>query len=1215
MIPKYTIYNTEQNVVAYISTMEGDGLDNYSSPIQILDISFDSVFPHLVLANDLSERFIAGFNFNITGGSAYDGSYTVSSNAYTETYPDLRKITFVPLAAPLTINGFEVVDVITGSDGKFAVIGPSNGSLIFYPEAIFELSGNGSISANQQYSTLESKTSTSYAISDISTDFLTITISGIYDDIFILGHEVKLSNLLHNTGDGIYTVVTSTNNGVETTIELDHAATDAVVQVGSTITPVIPVTIITVDGVVPFDTDVSGIITPVVATSSFNFSPVDPIAITQISPNVYNVVWSIIGDLTPNIFPGSIIRVHNVVYNGELYTQDLHVDSIALVGSNTNITTTLTTQLPITPVITTQSNSNVMFPPPPIPFGSIQYVNDVISSPLHLIGPGSPSYNRDETWGVALQHNNIVMLENFNNDLPPPAPLKGQFWFDNSVPTIKTLYDDTTYRIMSIVTGLNGSFTISGDQTSNPKLQPGKLLYVYNNLGMGELGNLSTVSYTVQSITLVGSDTEIVVTDTIPTEADILTSITVARFDILNKDLLLHNFYVTGNQTTSFTVGTVFHVPGDQLSPYVVSGTGSTYNAGDNTTEINVISEISDTNNTLIAFYEQYYGHLYSADNWLEITSSGAVNYAIQTTPSKAAIVGPNELFIYQVQDYTITNYDDFATYDLTAISGSVSRVGDTITYTAPSSSGAGGFTINNYDVNITIMVLVPDTPSIDSPVTGSIDLGPSVDFIGSTFNVTGDTDTHEGSDWQLATDSGFNNIVQQVVNSATDKETWTVDNLDPDTEFFARVRYKGTVYDYSEWSDSISFTTKSEYLANVEEVKLTASDKANTDLFGQSVAMDGTGTRVVVGARGEDAGGLSDAGSSYVYLRTGSSWTEEAKIMASDKAAGDSFGQAVAIDSTGTRIAIGAYAEDPGGTSNAGSVYIFTRSGTIWTEEAKLIASDKGSDDYFGYSVAMNSDGTRIIVGAKDHDTGGLSRSGAAYVFTRSGSVWSQEAILSASDKAVLDYFGTAVDIDSTGTRVVIGAPYEDPSAVSEAGAAYVFTRSGSSWSQEAKLTASDKETLDYFGDSVAIDRDGLNIIIGAYSESPDGVSEAGSAYVFTRSGSSWSEEVKLSASDKDTDCGFGNSVAINNTGTILLIGAYTTDASGFTNSGAAYIFTKSGSVWTEAVKLIASDVEVGDWFGWDVDMDSAGTRAVIGALQEDAGGFPNAGSAYIFS
>ena len=380
------------------------------------------------------------------------------------------------------------------------------------------------------------------------------------------------------------------------------------------------------------------------------------------------------------------------------------------------------------------------------------------------------------------------------------------------------------------------------------------------------------------------------------------------------------------------------------------------------------------------------------------------------------------------------------------------------------------------------------------------------------------------------------------------------------------------------------------DWTATTQQAKVEASDAQASDTFGYSVAIGGN--TMVVGAYGEDTGG-SNAGAAYVFTRSGTSWSQQAKIQSSDIVTWDFFGYSVAIE--GDTMVVGAYAEN----SVAGAAYVFTRSGTTWSQQAKLVASDAAANDYFGVSVEI--DGDTIVAGANYEDTGG-SDAGAAYVFIRSGTSWSQQAKIQASDKEAGDLFGTSIAI--SGDTVVVGSQNEDTGG-SNAGAAYVFTRSGTSWSQQAKLQSSDIEAVDVFGSSVAIDGD--TVVVGAYLEDTGG-SNAGAAYVFTRSGTSWSQQAKLVASDAEATDYFGISVAID--GDTMVAGASYEDTGG-SAAGAAYVFTRSGTTWTQAKKLVASDAEAGDNFGVFVAID--GDTIVAGANNEDTGG-SNAGAAYTF-
>jgi hypothetical protein len=377
------------------------------------------------------------------------------------------------------------------------------------------------------------------------------------------------------------------------------------------------------------------------------------------------------------------------------------------------------------------------------------------------------------------------------------------------------------------------------------------------------------------------------------------------------------------------------------------------------------------------------------------------------------------------------------------------------------------------------------------------------------------------------------------------------------------------------------------------EIAKLLASDGATGDQLGISVAVDGD--TAVIGASADDNSG-SNSGSAYVFVRSAGVWTEQQKLTASDGAATDLFGVSVAVD--GDTAVIGALFDDDNG-NNSGSAYVFTRSGTSWTQQAKLIASDGAADDVFGESVAV--DGDTAVIGARLDDDNGAA-SGSAYVFIRSGTTWAQQAKLAAGDAAALDRFGlpVAVDVDTA----VIGAHLDNDNG-GNSGSAYVFTRSGTTWTQQQKLTASDGVASDFFGISVAMEAD--TAVIGASGDDDNG-SSSGSAYVFTRSATTWTEQAKLSASDGAASDQFGRPVAVD--ADTAVIGARFNDDDG-TDSGSAYVFTRSAGAWTEQQKLTASDGATNDFFGISVAVD--GNTVIIGALLDDDKG-TNSGSAYVF-
>ncbi len=375
----------------------------------------------------------------------------------------------------------------------------------------------------------------------------------------------------------------------------------------------------------------------------------------------------------------------------------------------------------------------------------------------------------------------------------------------------------------------------------------------------------------------------------------------------------------------------------------------------------------------------------------------------------------------------------------------------------------------------------------------------------------------------------------------------------------------------------------------------ITANDGAGDDRFGASVAL--SGELLLVGSVRDDDKG-TDSGSAYLYTRNGASWTLTQKLTASDGAAGDHFGVSVAIQ--GYTLVVGSYNDDDFG-ADSGAAYVFQWNGATWVQVAKLRASDGAGGDLFGGSVAL--DGDYIVVGAPKEDAKGTS-SGSAYVFVRSsGYIWTQQAKLTASDGASNDTLGYSSSI--SGDTILLGAAYKNTGAGSYAGSAYVFTRSGTTWSQQAKLTASDGAANDSFGNSVSVY--GNTAVVGAFGDDT-GVSNGGSAYVFTRSGVSWSQQAKLTAFDGAASDNFGTWVSLD--GGTIAVGSPLADTAG-ADAGATYLYQGSGASWSLVDKIVAGNAAAGASFGAGLDVESG--RVAIGALLADAAA-TDSGSAYVY-
>jgi hypothetical protein len=381
----------------------------------------------------------------------------------------------------------------------------------------------------------------------------------------------------------------------------------------------------------------------------------------------------------------------------------------------------------------------------------------------------------------------------------------------------------------------------------------------------------------------------------------------------------------------------------------------------------------------------------------------------------------------------------------------------------------------------------------------------------------------------------------------------------------------------------------------SMKETALWAVDGADRDHFGSSVAI--SGDTVMVGADQADW----YSGAVYVFTRSGETWTQRQKFTASDIESGDRFGGSVAID--GDMAVVGA--DGSAADGNPGAAYVFARSGETWAQQQKLTASGGAAGDYFGWSVAISGD--TVVVGADRAVVDANSDRGAAYVFTRSGWTWTQRQKLTASDGKVGDRFGYSVAID--GDTAVVGAGYADVGLKLDQGAAYVFTRSGETWTQRQKLTASDSALGAYFGSSVAISGD--TVVVGARGAYVDGEVNQGAAYVFTRSGETWTQQQKLTASDGTARDHFGSSVAIS--GDTVVVGASQADVGGNYHQGAAYVFARSGATWTQRQKLTTSRGAAQAFFGGSVAI-SGGTM-VVGAHGADIGANESQGAAYVFA
>lgn len=419
------------------------------------------------------------------------------------------------------------------------------------------------------------------------------------------------------------------------------------------------------------------------------------------------------------------------------------------------------------------------------------------------------------------------------------------------------------------------------------------------------------------------------------------------------------------------------------------------------------------------------------------------------------------------------------------------------------------------------------------------------------------------------------------------------------------------------------------------------ASNTDANDSFGDSVALSADGSTMAVGAikekststainEAQDNNDGIDRGAVYVFVRvataTGQQWQQQAYIKPSQSSNYRYFGRSVALSENGNTLAVGSQNQD--------RAFVFSRAGSEWNEEA-IITPESGFQGLkgFGQSVALSLDGDTLAVGARREgepfSQGSLYGRGAAYVFVRDDSGWSEQAFLKPLNDPQIDndraYVGEVVSLSGDGNVLAVGAPGYNhtvsgsQTTLDRAGAVYTFIRTDGVWSSHHRLIASNADATDEFGRSVALSADGLSLAIGASREESNAtgingdqddnsIGRAGAVYVFSRAEGEedWSQQAYIKA-DTSSFASFGSSVAFNDDGSLLAVGAKdkasgsaginNPSAESVGNSGAAYLFVRESGLWQQTAFIKAPNPGNGDYFGGSLSLSGDGSTLAISA------------------
>jgi hypothetical protein len=454
---------------------------------------------------------------------------------------------------------------------------------------------------------------------------------------------------------------------------------------------------------------------------------------------------------------------------------------------------------------------------------------------------------------------------------------------------------------------------------------------------------------------------------------------------------------------------------------------------------------------------------------------------------------------------------------------------------------------------------------------------------------------------------------------------------------------------------------------------------------IGQAVAISGDGNTIAVGAQheGSSARGVNgdqnndasyNSGAVYVFTRSGNTWAQQAYVKASNAGNGDHFGNMVALSADGNTMAVAAFWESSAATGvngnqndnsipQAGAVYVFTRRGNAWTQQAYIKASNTGNagegdlpgdGDQFGFSLALSDDGNTLAVGATSEDSSanGINgnqadssaiSAGAVYVYARTGNTWAQQAYVKSDAPPMAtagDQFGYSVALSADGATLGVGVYDEGGSARTVngpidamrngSGAGYVFRRTGTAWAREAYLKTWNAEGGDSWGVSVALSDDGNTLALGSIDEDClcTGVvhagadvgatdqksnTSAGAAAVFVRNGTTWTQQAYVKPSNSGPNDWFGVRLALSGDGNTLAVGAQNEDSASQgingrqdseagEEAGAVYVYARSGNMWVQQAYVKGSNTEAYDEFGGSVALSRDGRTFAAGARGEDS-------------
>lgn len=578
---------------------------------------------------------------------------------------------------------------------------------------------------------------------------------------------------------------------------------------------------------------------------------------------------------------------------------------------------------------------------------------------------------------------------------------------------------------------------------------------------------------------------------------------------------------------------------------------------------------------------------------------------------SGLSVSGPKNLLTNSTEVYTITDYDCQLTYTVEAVAGTVVRNKDVITYTAPAEVGMTGFKLNGKLIALSVNDQMVATPSIINPANNATLSSGRVVLKTSAFSVLqSKTDTHLSTDWELASDSAFTQIVKKTTDDEVNLITWSPLDLSPGIKYYVRARHRGATYGHSAWSTTVGFTTREAVNPSMLETSFAVGSSLAGDQFGYSVSLSADGSVAVVGARFVDAVAAPNSGAIYVFTRTDTGWNAGIRLLSTDGDDDSAFGSSVCVSGNGRTIVAGS----PGHADGRGAVYVFEMTDTGWDNGTKVFDVYGAVGSLYGQAVSISLDGTSLVVGSPGFST----NKGKLYIYNKQSFGWNLLTTYVIDGGVSGDRLGESVSINASGTLIAAGVPGQTTGR----GSVRLLELADGVWVFRNSISHEDIRENDAFGFSVSLSDDGNTLVVGAPNSNlftpetdttPETitVTKIGVVYVYRKMGSGWVFYRKLKQATDVADTLFGYSVSCSYDGSGIAIGAPGVNSA----RGGCLIAVRSGVGYNVPYLLSPASTVAGALCGSSVSISNDGSLALFGAYANTVSSKAAQGSAFLYN